>query len=165
VFVLTRGNVACPSHDRHHTDEIPSHHHLPHMNQSFVAFPFSSGDGKFISNETGITYVGSWLDGLKHGLGTLYFESGDEIVGRWNEVSIRQCSCIAAGLWICCCVSVIALFKCLRCVSAYPPDVYPSLLISISLLTPPLLLLLSSPPRIPFPLLSGINRRTSEIQF
>ena len=63
---------------------------LPSNFNYLIFFHYSSGDGKFISNETGITYVGSWLDGLKHGSGTLYFESGDEIVGRWNEVSINH---------------------------------------------------------------------------
>jgi hypothetical protein len=45
------------------------------------------GVGKFTSHVTGITYFGSWRDGLKHGPGTLTFPSGDELSGRWSEVT------------------------------------------------------------------------------
>ena len=79
-----------------------------------IFIQFSLGDGKFISNETGITYAGSWLDGLKHGLGTLYFESGDEIVGRWNEVSIKRVQILLTihfGL------PVIGVFSYLDCIA------------------------------------------------
>ena len=47
---------------------------------------FALGFGKFMSNETGITYTGSWRDGLKDGMGALFFPSGDELNGRWSEV-------------------------------------------------------------------------------
>ena len=46
-----------------------------------------SGKGKFISHETGYTYTGSWKDGLKDGIGSIVFPSGDELVSRWREVS------------------------------------------------------------------------------
>jgi hypothetical protein len=45
------------------------------------------GVGKFTSHVTGITYFGSWRDGLKHGPGTLTFPTGDELSGRWSEVT------------------------------------------------------------------------------
>jgi MORN repeat len=32
-----------------------------------------------------MTYVGSWRDGLKDGVGTLYFPNGDTLSGRWAE--------------------------------------------------------------------------------
>jgi hypothetical protein len=44
-----------------------------------------NGQGKFISNEDGIVYVGSWRDGLKDGLGSLSFPTGDVLSGRWCE--------------------------------------------------------------------------------
>ena len=49
------------------------------------------GNGKFTSSETNITYSGSWRDGLKDGVGSLFFPSGDIITGRWKEVRRRCC--------------------------------------------------------------------------
>lgn len=46
----------------------------------------SEGNGKFTSSETNITYSGSWRDGLKEGVGSLFFPSGDVLTGRWKEV-------------------------------------------------------------------------------
>ena len=71
--------------------------HPPTSPLSFPCYPstsplststhfFALGFGKFMSNETGITYTGSWRDGLKDGMGALFFPSGDELNGRWSEV-------------------------------------------------------------------------------
>ena len=46
-----------------------------------------TGNGKFLSHETNITYSGYWKDGLKDGLGSLFMPTGDIITGRWKEVS------------------------------------------------------------------------------
>jgi hypothetical protein len=41
------------------------------------------GKGKFFSSATGVTYVGEWKDGMKHGQGAMYFPNGDIIIGKW----------------------------------------------------------------------------------
>ena len=48
---------------------------------------YISGLGQFISGSTGITYSGSWKDGLKEGQGSLLFPSKDIMTGRWKEVN------------------------------------------------------------------------------
>ena len=48
---------------------------------------YASGLGQFVSGSTGITYSGSWKDGLKEGQGSLLFPSKDIMTGRWKEVN------------------------------------------------------------------------------
>lgn len=38
-----------------------------------------------MSEGTGVTYLGEWREGMRHGQGSLYFPNGDSFVGKWSR--------------------------------------------------------------------------------
>ena len=55
----------------------------------YISLVFA-GHGKFISSVTNMRYTGSWRDGLKDGMGSLHFPSGDLLEGRWSDVRLKS---------------------------------------------------------------------------
>lgn len=53
--------------------------------QGFWSNDQRHGRGRFVSCETGAIYEGEYAEGNRHGVGTLYFASGDSITGRWKK--------------------------------------------------------------------------------
>lgn len=63
-------------------------HLCDHMNTyKCVTYLFIllTGRGKFYSASSGVTYIGEWQDGLKHGIGNIFFSNGDSFSGRWSR--------------------------------------------------------------------------------
>lgn len=43
------------------------------------------GTGKYINVKEGVEYVGEWLDGMRHGNGTLTYKNGSIYDGQWER--------------------------------------------------------------------------------
>lgn len=53
-----------------------------------VRYRMPNGKGRFVitsSLDAGSEYVGDWLDGRRHGFGTMTFTMGDRVTGEWEQ--------------------------------------------------------------------------------